>query len=132
MGPNENERLTLQLSDVRAEACDVLLLELRRASGAPLPPFEPGAHLEIKLPNGLLRHYSLTNDWRERDRYVVSVGRVANSRGGSSYVHQALRCGTALETSAPRNHFRLDTSAGSHLFIAGGIGITPIMAMIRW
>lgn len=127
-----NERLSLQLSDVRAEACDVLLLELRRAGGGSLPPFEPGAHLEIRLPNGLVRHYSLTNDWRERDRYVVSVGRAADSRGGSAFVHQALRCGTALDTSVPRNNFRLDAAAERYLFVAGGIGITPIMAMIRW
>ncbi len=126
------ERLSLEVVDVRAEARDVVLLELRRADGAPLPPFEPGAHLEIKLPNGLIRHYSLTNDWRERERYVVSVGRVADSRGGSSFVHRALRCGTVLDVAAPRNNFRLDEAAASHLFIAGGIGITPIMAMIRW
>lgn len=126
------ERLTLELVDVRAEARDIVLLELRRSDGAPLPPFEPGAHLEIKLPNGLIRHYSLTNDWRERDRYVVSVGRVADSRGGSSFVHQALRCGTVLDVAAPRNNFRLEEAAASHLFIAGGIGITPIMAMIHW
>lgn len=127
-----SERLALELVDVRAEARDVVLLELRRPDGASLPPFEPGAHLEINLPNGLIRHYSLINDWRERERYVVGVGRVADSRGGSSFVHQALRCGTVLDVVGPRNNFRLDEAATSHLFIAGGIGITPIMAMIRW
>lgn len=127
-----SERLALELVDVRAEARDVVLLELRRPDGAPLPPFEPGAHLEITLPNGLIRHYSLINDWRDRERYVVSVGRVADSRGGSSFIHQALRCGTLLDVAVPRNNFRLDGAAASHRFIAGGIGITPIMAMIRW
>lgn len=127
-----SERLALALVDVRAQARDVVLLELRDPNGAPLPPFEPGAHLEITLPNGLIRHYSLINDWREREHYVVSVGRVADSRGGSSFVHQMLRCGTVLDVAVPRNNFRLDPGAESHLFIAGGIGITPILAMIRW
>ena len=125
-------RLALEVSDVRAEALDVLLVELRRAGGSALEPFTPGAHLEIELPNGLIRHYSLTNDWRERDRYVVGVGRAANGRGGSDFIHQSLRRGGKLVASAPRNNFALDPGAVSYLFVAGGIGITPIMSMIRW
>lgn len=129
---NKHDGLVLQLSDVQAEACGVLLLELRHPDGAVLPAFEPGAHLEIALPNGLIRHYSITNDSLERERYVVGVGRAPDSRGGSQFVHQALRCGMTLKTSAPRNNFRLDPDAESFLFVAGGIGITPIMAMVRW
>ena len=125
-------RLALEVSDVRAEALDVLLVELRRAGGSELEPFTPGAHLEIELPNGLIRHYSLTNDWRERDRYVVGVGRAANGRGGSDFIHQSLRRGGKLVANAPRNNFTLDPGAASYLFVAGGIGITPIMSMIRW
>lgn len=127
-----NDSLVLQVSDVQAEARDVLLVELRDPQGAPLPAFEPGAHLEISLPNGMVRHYSITNDSRERERYVVGVGRAPNGRGGSTFVHQALRCGITLNTSAPRNNFRLRTDARSYLFVAGGIGITPIMTMIQW
>lgn len=129
---NRKEGLSLQISDVRAEACGVLLLELRDPRGAPLPAFEPGAHLEIQLPNGLVRHYSISNDCRERDRYVVGIGRSPNSRGGSEFVHRELRCGMRLQTSAPRNHFRLDPGAERYLFVAGGIGITPIMSMVQW
>ena len=126
------QTLTLEVTGVRAEALDVMTLELRAPGGAPLPPFEPGAHLEITLPNGLIRHYSLINDWRETDRYLVAVGRVAESRGGSACVHSLVRCGAQLKVSAPRNNFPLDPDAGRFLFIAGGIGITPIMAMVRW
>ncbi len=126
------ERLSLQVADVRAEARDVVLLELRAADGAALPPFEPGAHLEIELPNGLLRHYSLCNDWRERDRYLVGVGRAVNGRGGSEYIHQQVRRGSTLKASTPRNHFALDAQARGFVFVAGGIGITPIHAMVQW
>lgn len=125
------EKLRLEVADVTADARDVMLVELRAGGGAALPPFEPGAHLEIELPNGLIRHYSLTNDPRERDRYVVGVGRAARSRGGSVYIHQMLRRGMPLTVSV-RNNFRLAPEPQRFLFIAGGIGITPIMAMIRW
>jgi vanillate O-demethylase ferredoxin subunit len=126
------ERLSLQVADVRAEARDVVLLELRSAHGAALPSFEPGAHLEVELPNGLVRHYSLCNDWRERDRYVIGVGRASGGRGGSEFIHQHARRGMALRTSAPRNNFPLDEQAAGFVFVAGGIGITPIHAMVQW
>lgn len=129
---NDKDGLVLEVSDVRAEACGVLLLELRDPRGAPLPAFEPGAHLEIRLPNGLVRHYSISNDCRERDRYVVGIGRSPSSRGGSEFVHREVRCGMQLQSSAPRNHFRLDPGVERFLFVAGGIGITPIMSMVQW
>ena len=88
--------LTVNVTDVRAEARDVMTLELRAPGGGQLPPFEPGAHLDVHLPNGLVRQYSLTNDWRERDRYVIGVARVADSRGGSSFVHGSIRAGVQL------------------------------------
>src|SRR5829696_8532723 len=99
--------MTVEVADVRAEARDVVTLELRAPGGGPLPAFEPGAHLDLHLPNGLVRQYSLTNDWRERDRYVIGVGRAADSRGGSSYVHSSIRAGAQLTISAPRNNFAL-------------------------
>ena len=125
-------RLTLEVTDVQAEARDVVLVELRAPDGAQLPAFEPGAHLEVDLGNHLVRHYSLTNDWRERDRYVIAVGRAAGGRGGSQFVHRSVRCGSRLNVSAPRNNFPLDPLAAGYVFIAGGIGITPIVAMVRW
>ena len=125
------DRLSLKLTDVRSEARDVMVFELRDAGGAMLPPFTPGAHLEVYLPNGLVRHYSLCNDARERDRYCIGVGLARESRGGSKYLHQNLRLGATLNVSAPRNNFPLELAAEESIFIAGGIGITPIMAMIR-
>jgi vanillate O-demethylase ferredoxin subunit len=125
------ETLQLEVMDVVAEARDVVLVEMRRQNGAPLPVFDPGAHLEVELPNGLVRHYSLANDSNERDRYLIGVGRTSGSRGGSLYIHQALRRGMQL-TARVRNNFRLDSESQRFLFIAGGIGITPIMSMIRW
>ncbi|SLN70980.1 PDR/VanB family oxidoreductase [Oceanibacterium hippocampi] len=128
---NEQQQ-RLRVSDIRAEARDVLLVELRSPDGGALPPFEPGAHLEIVLPNGLIRHYSLANDSRERDRYLIGVGRAENSRGGSDHVHREIRCGQDLTVTGPRNNFPLAPHGGRYVFVAGGIGITPIMAMIRW
>lgn len=122
----------VQVADVRAEALDVMTIELRAEGGVQLPPFEPGAHLDLHLPNGLVRQYSLTNDWREHDRYVIGVARVADSRGGSSFVHSGIRAGMALTIGGPLNNFALDPDAEGFLFIAGGIGVTPIMSMIRW
>ena len=126
------QSLTVLVADVRAEAKDVITLELRAIAGGELPAYMPGAHLDLHLPNGLVRNYSLTNDWRERNRYVVGVGRAADSRGGSSYIHSSIRAGMQIKISAPRNNFQLDENSASFLFIAGGIGITPIMAMVRW
>lgn len=125
------DRLTLKVTDLRCEARDVLWLELRDPHGAELPAFTAGAHLECHLANGQVRHYSLCNDPTERQRYCVGVGRAADSRGGSAYVHASVRVGSRMEVSAPRNNFPLDLSASEAMFIAGGIGITPIMAMIR-
>jgi ferredoxin-NADP reductase len=127
-----NGTFTVQVSDVRAEALDVITLELRAAAGEQLPPFEPGAHVDVHLSNGLVRQYSLTNDCRERDRYVIGVARVADSRGGSSFVHSSIRAGSQLTVRGPINNFALDPRAERFLFIAGGIGVTPIMSMIRW
>ena len=122
----------LEVTDVQAEARDVLQVELRAPDASELPAFEPGGHLALDLPGGLLRHYSIASDWRERDRYVVGVGRAANSRGGSAFIHQGLRRGMRLAASLPKNGFPLVADGRQYLFLAGGIGITPILAMIRW
>lgn len=124
--------LTLRVAAVAAEARDVLRLELADLGGRELPAFEPGAHLTLHLPGGLQRQYSLAGDWRERRRYLLGVGRAQASRGGSEYVHASLRTGMQLRCSLPANNFRLDPDASHYLFIAGGIGITPILSMVRW
>lgn len=114
---------------MRLEAEGILGLELVAADGAPLPPFEAGAHIDLYLPNGLIRQYSLCNDPRERHRYRIAVLRDAASRGGSQAVHELLRIGQHLSIGAPRNLFALDEQAPRSLLLAGGIGITPLLSM---
>ena len=107
------------------------MLEFRDAGGRPLPEFSAGAHITIRAPSGLLRKYSLCNAPAERDRYLVAVKREVNGRGGSSTLIDRAKPGDELLVTAPVNDFALPQRAQDFLFIAGGIGITPIMAMIR-
>ncbi|QID17647.1 oxidoreductase [Nitrogeniibacter mangrovi] len=123
--------LRLTVADVACEACDILRIELRARDNRVLPGFEAGAHVEIRLPGGMVRHYSLLNDPAERDRYCIAVARVSDGRGGSALIHQQLRVGMEVLVSAPRNNFPLDGSDAPCVFIAGGIGITPFLSMIR-
>jgi phthalate 4,5-dioxygenase reductase subunit len=109
----------------------IYLIEFRDPTGAPLPEFSAGAHITIRVPNGLLRKYSLCNDPLERDRYQVAVKREANGRGGSCNLIDNVKAGDQLMVAPPVNDFGLPPRAQDFLFIAGGIGITPIMAMIR-
>lgn len=106
---------------------DICALELERPSGGALPPFEPGAHIDVHL-DGLVRQYSLLNHPSERFKYKIAVLRAIDSRGGSIKVHERLNEGQCFKISAPRNHFQLQPSPFA-LLIAGGIGITPLMAM---
>jgi phthalate 4,5-dioxygenase reductase component len=107
------------------------LFEFRDADDKPLPEFSAGAHIAIQVPNGLLRKYSLCNDPADRTRYLVAVKREANGRGGSSNLIDNVKTGDTLLVATPVNDFALPPRAQDFLFIAGGIGITPIMAMIR-
>ncbi|MBT2410567.1 oxidoreductase [Streptomyces sp. ISL-12] len=109
---------------------DVVSLTLKGAEGRPLAPWEPGAHIDVSLPNWLTRQYSLCGDPADRDTYRIAVRHDRLSRGGSEYVHRFLRAGRGLEVSAPRNHFPLLPAPG-YLFLAGGIGITPVLPMLR-
>ncbi len=109
----------------------IYLFELVDSGGATLPPFSAGSHIAIRTPNGLLRKYSLCNDPAERNRYQVAVKREANDRGGSSNLIDSVKPGDELTVEPPVNDFGLPPRAQDFLFVAGGIGITPIMAMIR-
>ena len=113
------------------QAKEVLSFELRRIDGGELPPFTAGAHIEVVLPSGVVRSYSLVNSQHERHRYVIAISRDPASRGGSRYLHDNVRPGDSLQIGAPRNNFSLNESAESSLFIAGGIGVTPVLSMIR-
>lgn len=112
-------------------ALDIVALELAAPDDGALPEFEPGAHIDLHLDNGLTRSYSLVNSPLERDRYVVAVQRDAGSRGGSRHVHDSLRIGQILEVDAPRNNFKLVEDAPLVVLIAGGIGITPLYCMVQ-
>jgi phthalate 4,5-dioxygenase reductase subunit len=133
MPPGSSDIATTPLRVTRAEriADDIHLFELRDPAGADLPEFTAGAHLSVRVPNGQLRKYSLCNDPAERDRYVIAVKREPGGRGGSDSLISDVAAGGELAVSAPSNNFELVESAGGHLLVAGGIGITPIMAMIR-
>ena len=124
---------TLQVR-VRAttyEARNILGFELTPLDpGTSLPAFTAGAHIDVHLPGGLLRSYSLLNDPGETHRYLIGVNLDPQSRGGSRYMHEQLRTGAVLTISAPRNLFAMDESSPFNVFIAGGIGITPMLSMI--
>jgi len=116
----------------RAQAAEgIVRLDLVCPEGRDLPSFDAGAHVDLFLENGLTRQYSLCNDPADRGHYRIAVLREPASRGGSAYVHEALAEGVTLEISAPRNLFALDETASEHLLFAGGVGVTPILAMAR-
>lgn len=112
-------------------AADIRLFELRRDDGGALPEFSPGAHLHVQVLNGVSRRYSLCNDPAERERYVIAVKREATGRGGSISLVDNARDGDLLTITALRNDFTLAGNPANYIFIAGGIGITPILSMIR-
>ena len=116
---------------LRYEAKDTISVELRPQEGTQFPAFTPGSHIDLHLPNGLVRSYSLSNSSEESNRYVVGVLRDRASRGGSRSVHEDLKVGKPIVISEPRNHFALDESAGHTVLVAGGIGITPLLSMAR-
>lgn len=122
--------LALRITQIRLEAEDVISLTLAAADGAVLPEWQAGSHLEIKLPSGALRHYSMCGDLHDRLTYQVAVLKDEQGRGGSKEIHRDLRVGQVLAASAPRNLFPLKDAA-NYLFVAGGIGITPMLPMIQ-
>jgi vanillate O-demethylase ferredoxin subunit len=125
------ERLKVLVRSMTLLATDTMAVEFVSDDGAELPFFEAGAHVDLLLPNGIRRSYSLCNSPTERNRYVVGVKKANPSRGASSYVHDHLRVGQRIEISAPKNNFPLARVAERSILIAGGIGITPIWSMIQ-
>jgi ferredoxin-NADP reductase len=112
------------------EALGVAALELQDPAGVDLPTWEPGAHVGVHLPDGSEKHYSLCGDPGARDTYRIAVLHQPQGRGGSTFVHDGLDVGDLLQISLPRNHFAL-VPAQRYRFVAGGIGITPLLPMIR-
>jgi vanillate O-demethylase ferredoxin subunit len=111
------------------EAPDIASFELVRADGGELPLFEAGAHVDVEVAEGLLRQYSLCNAPRERHRYLLAVLHTFDSRGGSRGLHEQLAAGQPLRVGLPRNHFPLHPGTTRSVLLAGGIGVTPLLAM---
>lgn len=130
-----NTDLTLEEAHFRVRVTDreqladgVVGLTLAAEHGGPLPSWRPGAHIDLVLDEGLVRQYSLCGDPDDRLRYQVGVLLDVEGRGGSRRVHDEVHPGAVVEVRGPRNHFRLE-DAERYLLVAGGIGITPILAM---
>lgn len=120
--------LPVRIIQKRLEAEDVVSLRLRGLS-ATLPVFEPGAHVDVEITPDLTRQYSLCGHDLAMNEYQIAVLREPKSRGGSKAIHDALQVGQVIQISVPRNHFPLVHADGKALLFAGGIGVTPIMAM---
>lgn len=111
------------------EAEGVVSVDLARVGSAdPLPAWDPGAHIDVYVPDGSTRQYSLCGDPRDLSSWQIAVLREPQGRGGSAWVHDELRVGQRVLVTRPKNHFALE-DAGHHALVAGGVGITPIMAM---
>jgi ferredoxin-NADP reductase len=123
------EVTTLRVTAKQQVAEDVLSLELAAPHGGRLRDWTPGAHIDLTLPNGMTRQYSLCGDRWDPFHYRVGVLREQAGRGGSAYVHDELQVGDRVGVGGPRNNFPLVPSQ-QYLFVAGGIGITPLLAMV--
>jgi ferredoxin-NADP reductase len=119
------------LTAIQLAARDINLFTFERSGGGILPTGQPGSHISLRLPTGLVRDYSLVDPSDDPRSYTVGIKRDPNSRGGSQWIHNHLRVGQTLIVGPPRNNFPLNEDAAHSVFIAGGIGITPIYSMIR-
>lgn len=119
-----------RLIAVRYEATDVLSFLLRPLTDELSLKIDPGSHVDVHLPNDMMRSYSLSNGAGHTEDYRLTVSRDPNSRGGSAFMHDSLRVGQILQISKPRNNFCLAENAPMSVFISGGIGITPFIPMI--
>jgi vanillate monooxygenase ferredoxin subunit len=122
--------IKVKVDDVREEAEHIRSFRLSHAKGKLLPAFSAGAHIDVLLGNGLKRQYSLASDPSNNTAYRIAVLHEQNGRGGSAWLHEHVQSGSSLVISSPRNTFALSEEASHHIFIAGGIGITPFLAMI--
>ncbi|MEO9336702.1 PDR/VanB family oxidoreductase [Mesorhizobium sp. SB112] len=124
-------RMRLQVRQRRFVAEEVVTFELVSPDGSALPAFSAGAHIDVKVPCGRVRSYSLCSDPMSNDHYAIAVKRQAEGKGGSTSMVDDLQVGDVIWTSLPKNDFALTEGSERYLFIAGGIGITPILSMIR-
>lgn len=123
------ETIRVKVTRRQAQGQDVVVLDLSVTDGETLPSFSAGAHVDVHLPDGLVRQYSLAGDPGERRYYRLGILKDPNSRGGSVAVHEQLQEGTEVTIGMPRNHFPLEMTAPHSILAGGGIGITPMIAM---
>ncbi|WP_407180734.1 PDR/VanB family oxidoreductase [Bradyrhizobium sp. STM 3562] len=123
--------MQLRVKRISLEAETINSYELVSPAGEDLAPFTAGCHIDLHLSNGMIRSYSLLNEQSETKRYVIAVNRETAGRGGSKFIHETVRVGDIITVSQPRNNFALHENATHSVLIAGGIGITPLLSMIR-
>jgi vanillate O-demethylase ferredoxin subunit len=123
--------MKLRIAQARYTTPDVLHLTLVHPRKPELPAWAPGAHVDLRIPDGRVRQYSLCGDPADRTRYDIAIKREAAGRGGSIWAHANLAPGAIAHVSAPRNNFPLVQGARRHVLVAGGIGVTPFVAMVR-
>lgn len=123
--------MKLAVASARLTTPAVLHVRLVHPQRPELPAWDPGAHVDLRLPDGRVRQYSLCGDPADRSGYEIAVKREDAGRGGSAWAHANLRPGAIAHVSAPRNNFPLVESAREHILIGGGIGVTPFVAMAR-
>jgi len=126
-----NSLLEAKLHSITQEAEGIFIFEIRPTRGQYFPEVEAGAHIDLHLANGLSRSYSIVNSQDDRDRYLIAVKNEVPGRGGSRFIHSEFRVGQSLTIGRPRNNFRLREASSHSVFIAGGIGITPLYSMIQ-
>jgi ferredoxin-NADP reductase len=122
---------TLRVTSIAYEAEGICSFELRDPSDCELTPFTAGAHIDLRLPNGMSKSYSLINSQDDRHRYLIAVNNDVKGRGGSRYLHERVRPGDLLTVDPPRNNFSLVEDAEHSVLIGGGIGITPLWSMVQ-
>ncbi|MBY0239464.1 MAG: PDR/VanB family oxidoreductase [Burkholderiaceae bacterium] len=121
--------MNLTVANIRDEADGIRSFRLVDPDGAALPPYEPGAHIDVTAPGGVTRQYSLCGSPDDDSAYLIAVKREPASRGGSASLHADVSEGDQLAVGAPRNLFALDPAAPEHLLFGAGIGITPLLSM---
>ncbi|MBL8268591.1 PDR/VanB family oxidoreductase, partial [Steroidobacter sp.] len=124
--------LQLKVAARCEEAQQICSFELVDPQGRALPPFTPGAHVDVQIQPGLIRQYSLCNDPSEQHRYLIAALREPEGRGGSVALHDKFKTGDLIGVSEPKNHFPLIANADRHVLLAGGIGVTPLMSMAEY
>jgi phthalate 4,5-dioxygenase reductase component len=131
LSPAAADLFVVRIEELSKVASDTTLLVLRNIDSSPLPNFEPGSHITVKTPSGALRQYSLCGEPQGSGRWEIAVKREGRGRGGSLSLVDSAKVGNEIQVSMPENKFALGSIAKQFLFIAGGIGITPILSMIR-